>query len=198
MKKGCLYWLFIGFWLEPMIIIAKIIYYIFYFVICAIIGAIKGMISGGETKRKDDDSFEYSYDTEDLYDIKDEIKEQILDEIEYDMNYMMRNKDIVCESYNNNQCTKIKKEEKERMYDKEKGIYPPGVYVVGEDIEIGKYLLIGENGDDFDRMVSFYENYSKYKKDEVNQFERFEDEYYLSLRENGMVISVRHANIKKL
>lgn len=82
------------------------------------------------------------------------------------------------------------------MYDKEKGIYPAGVYVVGEDIEMGKYLLVGKKGKD--PMVTFYENYSKYRKEEINQMERFEDEYYLSLRENGMVIAIRDADIKRL
>ena len=195
MGNGCLYWLFIGFWLEPMIIIAKIIYYIFYFIICAIIWAIKGMISGGETKRKDVDSFEDLYDTEDLYDIKDEIKEQILDEIEYDMNYTMHNKDIICESYNNNQCTKIKKEEKETMYDKEKGIYPPGEYLVGEDIGVGKYLLTCVS--DF-AQVSVYENYKKFKEDEMIPYHSFEKDYHLSLREEGLFVVIEGAEIKRL
>ncbi len=92
-----------------------------------------------------------------------------------------------------------KREEKKKiMYDREKGIYPPGVYVVGEDIEIGKYILNAKNGDGKDPLITFYENYSKYRKDETSQCERFDDEYYVSLRENGMVISVRDADIQRL
>lgn len=40
MKKGCAYWLFIGFWLEPMILIFKILFYIMKELICAIINGI--------------------------------------------------------------------------------------------------------------------------------------------------------------
>lgn len=84
------------------------------------------------------------------------------------------------------------------MYDKEKGVYPPGVYVVGDDIEIGKYILYAKKGENKDPMVTFYENYSKYRKEEINQIERFEEDYYVSLRENGMVMAVRDAEIRKL
>ena len=91
-----------------------------------------------------------------------------------------------------------REEKKNNMYDREKGIYPPGIYVVGEDIEIGKYILNAKNGDGKDPFIAFYENYSKYRKDEANQYERFDDDYYVSLRENGMVISVRDADIKRL
>ena len=92
---------------------------------------------------------------------------------------------------------KIQKEKK-NMYDKEKGIYPPGVYVVGEDIEIGKYILTAQKGERKCPMVTFYENYSKYRKDEIIRFERFENDYYISLRENGMVIEVSDADMKKI
>lgn len=84
------------------------------------------------------------------------------------------------------------------MYNKEKGIYPPGVYVVGDDIEIGKYILYAKKGENQDPMVAFYENYSKYRKEEINQLERFDEDYYLSLREHGMVIAVRDAEIRRL
>lgn len=94
--------------------------------------------------------------------------------------------------------TEEKCEESNNMYDKEKGVYPPGVYVVGDDIEIGKYILYAKKGENKDPMVTFYENYSKYRKEEINQIERFEEDYYVSLRENGMVMAVRDAEIRKL
>lgn len=84
------------------------------------------------------------------------------------------------------------------MYDKEKGIYPPGIYVVGDDIETGKYILYAKKGEDKDPMIAFYEDYSKYKKELVSQIERFDEDYYLSLREEGMVISIRDAEMRKL
>lgn len=98
----------------------------------------------------------------------------------------------------NNEKFAQKKMEKSKMYDKEKGIYPPGVYVVGDDIEIGKYLLKAKKGEYMDPMIAFYETYSAYRKEEINQLERFDDDYYLSLRENGMVIAVRDADMKKI
>lgn len=41
MKKGCMYWLFIGFWLEPMIWIFKISFYIIKELICEITNGIE-------------------------------------------------------------------------------------------------------------------------------------------------------------
>lgn len=102
----------------------------------------------------------------------------------------------------NKNCGEIEEktnEEVKKVWDnKEEGIYPAGVYVVGEDIEIGRYLLIAKIGESQDPKVTFYEDYSKYRKNAINQIERFKEEYYLSLRENGMVIAVRDADIKRL
>lgn len=82
------------------------------------------------------------------------------------------------------------------MYDVEKGIYPPGEYLVGEDITKGRYLLKAEN--DIGGSVSLYENYNKYKKDEMMAYNSFEKEYHLSLREDGVFISINGANIHRI
>ena len=83
------------------------------------------------------------------------------------------------------------------MYDRKKGIFPPGAYVVGEDIETGSYLLTVQDGER-EGQVSYYENYSSYRKEELNKFQDFKKEYHLSLREKGMVIEVEGADIKKI
>lgn len=90
----------------------------------------------------------------------------------------------------------ITKEVPNIMYDKDNGIFPPGQYLVGDDIELGKYLLITKNGKV--GSISIYQNYSDYKKDNMITYQSFDDDYHLSLRENGLFIVVENADIKKL
>lgn len=82
------------------------------------------------------------------------------------------------------------------MYNKEKGIFPAGQYLVGEDIEIGKYLLTCQK--DKIAGVSIYENYSKYKKDEMISYQSFDTDFYLSLRENGLFVVIDKADMQKI
>lgn len=82
------------------------------------------------------------------------------------------------------------------MYDASKGIYPPGEYLIGEDIETGKYLLTSCG--DYGGIVTFYESYRAYMKDENMKVIEFDKEYHLSLRENGIFIVVEYAEMKKL
>ena len=86
--------------------------------------------------------------------------------------------------------------EKINMYDKENGIYPAGNYLVGDDIESGKYLLTSRGN--LTAGVSIYESYSKYKKDEPLSHNSFRGEYHLSLRENGLFVDVDNADMKRL
>lgn len=92
---------------------------------------------------------------------------------------------------------KNSKKETIKMYDREKGIFPPGIYVVGEDLEKGNYLL-NEIEPEENTWVMIYEDYSKYKANKCTHWETFSKDYYLPLKENGMVISVRNAEIRKL
>lgn len=87
-------------------------------------------------------------------------------------------------------------EEKNDMYDKEHGIYPAGTYLIGDDIETGKYLLTSR--ENLIAGVSIYESYSKYKKDEPLSYNSFQGDYHLSLREDGLFISVDNADMKRL
>ena len=82
------------------------------------------------------------------------------------------------------------------MYDKEKGIFPAGTYLVGEDIPIGTYIL--ESRSNLTAGISIYESYSKYKKDDMISYNSFTGDYHLSLRENGIFIDVQNADIKRL
>lgn len=82
------------------------------------------------------------------------------------------------------------------MYDKENGIYPAGTYLVGEDIAIGKYLLVSRGNSV--AGLSIYETYAKYKKDELLSYNSFQGDYYLALRENGLFIEVDNADIRRI
>lgn len=81
------------------------------------------------------------------------------------------------------------------MYDNESGIYPPGEYLVGEDIGTGGYLLtcISDLA-----QVSVYENYKKFKEDDMITYHSFENDYHLSLREEGLFVVIEGAEIKRL
>ena len=92
--------------------------------------------------------------------------------------------------------TNIKKLEGKKMYDVDKGIYPEGQYVVGEDIPVGKYLL--RSKENFNGMVTVYRSYQKYKEDEPLSFNSFNGDYYLALRENSLFVVIECADIKKI
>lgn len=89
-----------------------------------------------------------------------------------------------------------KVEELNVMYDKDKGIYPPGTYLVGEDIPIGTYLL--KSKQDLSGGVSIYESYQRYKEDEMLSYNSFIDDYHLSLRETGIFIEIQNADMQQI
>lgn len=83
------------------------------------------------------------------------------------------------------------------MYDREKGIYPPGHYVVGRDIPKGSYYLTAKK--DESGSVELYAKYSDYKEDENSViFENFSDDFFLSLNEENGYLIVTRADIKKV
>ena len=135
-----------------------------------------------------------NFTKEDIKEIKLELGENISDNID---DY------ATISGYNKETCTLDIKEININkagrvcaMYDKEKGIYPSGEYLVGDDIETGKYLLTSRG--QFGGTVTFYENYQNYLKDENLKVIEFDEEYHLSLRENGMFIVVEYADMKKI
>lgn len=84
------------------------------------------------------------------------------------------------------------------MFDKEKGIYPAGQYLVGRDIPLGGYILTskGENT----AYVSLYPSYEKFKKDEDSYvwYESFKDDFHISLMEENTFLHVEYADIQRL
>lgn len=82
------------------------------------------------------------------------------------------------------------------MYDKQHGIFPPGTYLVGEDIPIGTYIL--ESRGNLTGYISIYESYGNYKKSDMISYNSFIGDYHLSLREKGIFIDVQNADIERL
>lgn len=89
-----------------------------------------------------------------------------------------------------------KEMENKKMYDTNRGIYPEGQYVVGEDIPIGKYLL--KSKQNFSGIVTIYNSYQKFKENEPISFNSFIGDYYLALRENNLFVVIQSADIQKL
>lgn len=90
--------------------------------------------------------------------------------------------------------TTKQRKEMRRMYDKEKGIYPAGIYIVGEDVEKGNYLIIS-NGNGY---IAFYKSYSDFIKQNISLNQCFEDDYHLPLKQDGMVIEIRDCEMRRI
>lgn len=109
---------------------------------------------------------------------------------EYDMSNQRENFDRIIEE------NKSKKEEK-IVYDKERGIFPAGEYVVGEDIPVGRYLFKArdkkQNGN-----ICIYESYQKYVGHDYLSSIFFDGDYFSTLRENGLFVVVQYADFQKM
>lgn len=82
-------------------------------------------------------------------------------------------------------------------YDKEKGLYPAGHYVVGRDIPKGSYYLTAKK--DEIGSVELYEKYSDFKEDENSViYENFNEDFFLSLNEDGGYLIVTSADMRKV
>lgn len=201
MRKGCFYWLFIGFWLEPLIFILKLI---FDHLLHPKVSNKSSQYSNCVNDFEEEDDF---YSKSDVEDMIEDLKSDIEDDIRFKLEGEIR-EEIEKEYYGNGEKKKthskfarsqkavLHEEEEIIMYDVEKGIYPPGEYLVGEDIETGKYLLTSRGN--YGGIVTFYESYRAYMKDEDMKVIEFDGEYHLSLREKGIFIVVDCAEIKKL
>lgn len=109
--------------------------------------------------------------------------------------YLAKNDFIEAENDSKEKEQKTKEEEI-HMYDKEKGIYPAGQYIVGEDIEIGKYLV--KSRENLLGIISLYENYKKFLKQDSVSYISFRGDYHLLLREEGMMLVIEEADLQKL
>ena len=82
------------------------------------------------------------------------------------------------------------------MYDKEKGIYPAGQYLVGRDIPLGGYVLTARDGKT--AYIQLYPSYAKYKKeDDAITYQDFTDDYHISLMEETTFLFVKNTKKKK-
>ena len=84
------------------------------------------------------------------------------------------------------------------MYDKAKGILPPGQYLVGRDIPVGGYILSTID----DSQNSTYVLYKSYKDfmNEENEisYKYFNGDFHISLMAEGTFLEVENANIQYL
>lgn len=84
------------------------------------------------------------------------------------------------------------------MFDREKGIYPSGQYLVGRDIPLGGYILTTREEET--GYVQLYQTYAKFKKDEDDCifYESFKGDYHISLMEEDNYLIVQGADIQRL
>lgn len=83
------------------------------------------------------------------------------------------------------------------MYDKEKGIYPPGRYLAGLDLPLSGYLLKAK--DEKSGSVTLYRSYNDFVNGENEIFsETFLGDYFISLVEKEQYICVNNADITKI
>ncbi len=94
-----------------------------------------------------------------------------------------------------NASTTIK--ESQTMYNKEKGIYPAGQYLVGRDLPLGGYILTSRK--DKTGYIQLYPSYEKFKKEEdAITYENFTEDYHISLMEENTYLVVDNADIQKI
>ena len=83
------------------------------------------------------------------------------------------------------------------MYDKDTGIYPSGHYIVGEDIPLGGYYFTAKQ--DKTGSLELFSNYSDYKELENSIiYENFEEDFFLTLTEEGEYLIVDRADMKNV
>lgn len=83
------------------------------------------------------------------------------------------------------------------MYNKEKGIYPAGQYLVGRDLPLGGYILTSRK--DKTGYIQLYPSYEKFKKEEdAITYENFTEDYHISLMEENTYLVVDNADIQKI
>ena len=91
---------------------------------------------------------------------------------------------------------KNKKEEK-LVYDKERGIYPSGEYVVGEDIQTGRYLFKSRDKKS-SGSIQIYSSYYEYLEHNYLSSEYFDGDYFATIRQDGQFIVVKNADFQKM
>lgn len=83
------------------------------------------------------------------------------------------------------------------MYDKEKGIYPAGSYLVGRDLPLGGYIFKAKSGKS--GCVTLFANYSDFRNEENElMYQYFDEDIHMSLMEEGNFLQVEDATMQKI
>lgn len=84
-----------------------------------------------------------------------------------------------------------------KMYDAEKGLYPPGKYVTGKTLPLGGYVLKAYKNEE--GYVYFYNSMDDMLSEQNElSYHVFDDDYFISVPEEGKYISIDSADVQKV
>lgn len=84
-----------------------------------------------------------------------------------------------------------------KMYDAEKGLYPPGKYVTGKTLPLGGYVLKAYKNEE--GYVYFYNSMDDMLSEQNElSYHAFDDDYFISVPEEGKYISIESADVQKV
>lgn len=84
-----------------------------------------------------------------------------------------------------------------KMYDTEKGLYPPGKYVTGKTLPLGGYVLKAYKNEE--GYVYFYNSMDDMLSEQNElSYHAFDDDYFISVPEEGKYISIESADVQKV
>lgn len=84
-----------------------------------------------------------------------------------------------------------------KMYDAEKGLYPPGKYVTGKTLPLGGYVLKAYKNEE--GYVYFYNSMDDMLSEQNElSYHAFDDDYFISVPEEGRYISIDSADVQKV
>lgn len=84
-----------------------------------------------------------------------------------------------------------------KMYDVEKGLYPPGKYVTGKTLPLGGYVLKAYKNEE--GYVYFYNSMDDMLSEQNElSYHVFDDDYFISVPEEGKYISIESADVQKV
>lgn len=84
-----------------------------------------------------------------------------------------------------------------KMYDAEKGLYPPGKYVTGKTLPLGGYVLKAYKNEE--GYVYFYNSMDDMLSEQNElSYHAFDDDYFISIPEEGKYISIDSADVQKV
>lgn len=81
-------------------------------------------------------------------------------------------------------------------YDFERGSFPSGRYIVGEDIPLGKYILRPTNSANAGSIFT-YSSYEDFQANGNYTAFDFDEEFFVSFKENGYIM-VQNASMQKV